>query len=47
MLRPDACELRVRIRLARSSVALALGCMAHNLMKWKAREAARAMRLAA
>jgi transposase len=33
--------------LARSSVVLALGCMAHNLMKWKAREAARAMRLAA
>lgn len=33
--------------LARCGTVLALGCMAHNLMKWKAREAARAMRLAA
>jgi hypothetical protein len=33
--------------LARCGVVLTLGCMAHNLMKWKAREAARAMRLAA
>jgi transposase len=33
--------------LARCGTVLALGCMAHNLMKWKAREAALAMRLAA
>jgi transposase len=33
--------------LARCGVVLTLGCMAHNMMKWKAREAARAMRLAA
>lgn len=33
--------------LARCGVVLALGCMGHNLMKWKAREAARAMKMAA
>jgi transposase len=33
--------------LARCGVVLTLGCMAHNLMKWKAREATRALRLAA
>ena len=33
--------------LIRCGVVLTLGCMAHNMMKWKAREAARAMRLAA
>jgi transposase len=33
--------------LARCSVVLTFGCIAHNLMKWNAREAARAMSLAA
>jgi hypothetical protein len=33
--------------LPRSAVVLALACIAHNLMKWKARETAFAMRLAA
>jgi hypothetical protein len=33
--------------LARSGVVLTLACIAHNLMKWKAREAARAMKKAA
>lgn len=33
--------------LARCGVVLALACIAHNLMKWKAREAARAMKKAA
>jgi transposase len=33
--------------LTRCGIVLTLGCMAHNMMKWKAREAARAMRLAA
>jgi len=33
--------------LTRCGVVLAFACMAHNLMKWKAREAARAMKLAA
>ena len=33
--------------LARCAVVLTLACIAHNVMKWKAREAIRAMRLAA
>jgi hypothetical protein len=33
--------------LARCSVVLTLGCIAHNLMKWNTREAARAMSIAA
>jgi transposase len=33
--------------LARCGVVLALACMAHNLMKWNAREVARAMKKAA
>jgi len=32
---------------ARCSTVLTLGCLAHNLMKWKAREAARALRAVA
>jgi len=32
---------------ARCSTVLTLGCIAHNLMKWKAREAARALRAVA
>jgi hypothetical protein len=32
---------------ARCSTVLTLGCLAHNLMKWKAREAARALKVPA
>jgi hypothetical protein len=32
---------------ARCSTVLTLGCLAHNLMKWKAREAARALKIPA
>jgi len=33
--------------VARCAVVLTLACIAHNLMKWKAREAARALRAVA